>query len=182
MNLNNLYVLVDIEKKLIIDKIQELPENWNNISGLRYLSENKIKCLDWSGNENLGWIKIKSNDIKKYSSSKETLELNKNHLKSLISKIRKEKQSEYINYDDAQIKTDLKTRCSLLLLINSNLEDDINFKCLNGYFSFNQEQLEDILDKINSHIQKYFDIEKNIFEQIDKCDSVQDFVSINCDF
>ena len=118
MNLNDLYVLVDNEKNLIIDKIQELPENWNNISGLKYLSDNKIKNLNWSGNENLGWIKINSNDIKKYSSSKETLELNKNYLKSLISKIRKEKQSEHIKYNQAVIKTDLKTRCSLLLLIN----------------------------------------------------------------
>lgn len=182
MNLNDLYVLVDIEKSIIIDKIQELPENWNNISGLKYLTKDKIKNLDWSGNKNIGWISIKSNDIKKYSSSKETLELNKNYLKSLVSKIRKEKQSEYIKYDQAQIKTDLKTRCSLLLLINSNLEDDINFKCINGYFSFDQEQLEDILDKINSHIQKYFDIEKSIFDQIDKCNSIQDFVNVNYDF
>jgi|688.fasta_scaffold46619_3 hypothetical protein len=182
MNLNDFYVLVDNEKKLIIDKVQELPENWNNISGLKYLPDKKIKCLDWSGNKNLGWINIKSNDIKKYSSSKETLELNKNHFKNLVSKIRKEKQSEHIRYDNAQIKTDLKTRHSLLFLINSNLENDINFKCLNGYFSFNLDQLKDILNKINNHTQKYFDIEKNIFDQIDKCDSVQDFVNINYDF
>ena len=182
MNLNDLYVLVDIEKKLIIDKIQELPENWNNISGLKYLSDKKIKCLDWSGNIHLGWIKITSNDIKKYSSSKETLELNKNHLKNLVSKIRKEKQSEHIKYHQAVIKTDLKTRYSLLSLINSDIENDINFKCLNGYFSFNRVQLKDILNKINNHIQKYFDIEKNIFDQIDKCNNIQDFVDVNYDF
>lgn len=182
MNLNDLYVLVDNEKNIIIDKVQELPENWNNISGLKCLSEDKIKNLDWSGNKNLGWIKIKSNDIKKYSSSKETLELNKNHFKEIISKIRKEKQSDHIKYNEAKIQTDFKTRCSLLLLINSNLEDDINFKCLNGYFSFNQEELEEILDNINDHIQKYFDIERNIFDQIDKCNSVQDFMNINYEF
>ena len=182
MNLNELYVLVDNEKNIIIDKVQELPEDWNNISGLKSIPKYKLKNLDWSGNKNLGLINIKSNYIKKYSLSKETLELNKNQLKSLISKARKEKQSEHIRYNQAEIKTDLKTRQSLLLLINSDIENDINFKCLNGYFSFDQEQLEDILDKINSHIQKYFDIEKNIFDQIDKCDTIQDFVNINCDF
>lgn len=182
MNLSDFYVLVDNEKSIIIDKIQELPENWNNISGLKYLSYDKIKDLDWSGNNNLGWIKIKSNDIKKYSSSKETLTLNKNHLKNLVSKIRKEKQFQYIRYNEAEFKTDIKTRYSLLLLINSNLGDNINFKCLNGYFSFNQDQLKDILNKINAHIQEYFDIEKNIFDQIDQCDSVQDFMNINYDF
>lgn len=179
MNLNDLYVLVDIEKKLIIDKVQELPENWNNISGLKYLSEDKIKNLDWSGNKNLGWINIKSNDIKKYSFSKETLELNKNYFKSIISKIRKEKQLDPIRYNEALIQTDLKTRCALLLLINLGLDKDINFKCLNGYFSFNLTQLKDILNAINNHIQKYFDIEKTIFDQIDKCDSVQDFINVN---
>lgn len=181
MNLNDLYVLVDNEKNLIIDKIQELPENWNNISGLKNLSEDKIKNLDWSGNKNLGWINIKSDDIKKYSLSKETLQLNKNHLKNLVSKARKEKQSEHIKYDEVQIKTDLKTRQSLLLLINSDLEN-VNFKCLDGYFSFNKVQLKDILNKINNHIQKYFDIERDIFDQINKCDNVQDFVDINYDF
>jgi len=181
MNLNELYVLVDNEKNIIIDKVQELPDNWNNISGLKCLSEDKIKNLDWSGNKNLGWINIKTDDIKKYSLSKETLELNKNQLKSLVSKIRKEKQFEYINYNGAQIKPDLNTGHSLLFLINSDIEN-VNFKCLNGYFSFNQDQLKDILNKINNHTQKYFDIEKNIFDQIDQCDSVQDFVNINYDF
>ena len=182
MNLNVFYVLVDNEKKLIIDKVQELPENWNNISGLKYLPDKKIKCLDWSGNKNLGWINIKSNDIKKYSSSKETLELNKNHFKNLITKIRKEKQSEHIEYNQAVIKTDLKTRYSLLILINSDIENNINFKCLNGYFSFDRVQLKDILNKINNHIQKYFDIEKDIFDKIDNCENVQDFMNVNYDF
>lgn len=182
MNLNDLYVLVDNEKSLIIDKIQELPENWNNISGLKNLPEDKIKNLDWSGNKNLGWINIKSKDIKKYSSLKETLELNKNHFKAIISKIRKEKQSNPIKYNEAEIKTDFKTRFSLFLLINSSSNKDINFKCLNGYFSFNHTQLEDILSIINNQIQKYFDIEKNIFNQIDKCNSVQDFMNVNYDF
>lgn len=181
MNLNELYVLVDNEKSLIIDKIQELPENWNNISGLKNFPEDKIKNLDWCGNKNLGWINIKSDDIKKYSLSKETLDLNKNQLKSLTSQARKEKQFRHITYNQAQIKTDLKTRQSLLLLINSDLEN-VNFKCLNGYFLFNRDQLKDILNKINNHIQKYFDIEKNIFDQINKCDTIQDFMNINYDF
>lgn len=182
MNLNDLYVLVDNEKNIIIDKVQELPENWNNISGLKSLPNDKLKNLDWSENKNLGWINITSNDIKKYSISKETLDLNKNQLKSLISKIRKEKQLEYINYNQSQIKTDLETRHSLIFLINSELSNDINFKCLNGYFSFNRDQLKDILNQINNHIQKYFNIEKNIFDQINKCDNVQDFMNINYDF
>ena len=181
MNLNNFYILVDTEKKIFIDKIQTLPQNWVNISGLPNYDDEKLSDLTWAGHKNLGWINTKSNQIKNFSSSPENLELNKNHFKKLVSEKRKEKQSISINYEGAEIKTDLETRYSLLLLKMSN-EDEINFKCINGYYTFNQLEICKICDIIDEQIQKYFDIEKNIYKQIDKCGSVQDFFDINYDF
>ena len=35
---------------------------------------------------------------------------------------------------------------------------------------------------IDKQTQNYFDIEKNIYEQIDKCTSITDFLNINYDF
>ena len=181
MNLNNFYVLVDTEKKLIIDKIQTLPQDWVNISGLPNYDDEKLSNLTWAGHKNLGWISIKSTQIKNFSSSSANLQLNKNEFKQLISNKRKERQSYPILYKRAKIKTDLKTRYSLLLLKLSN-RDQINFKCINGYYTFNQLEICKICDIIDEQIQKYFDIEKNIYEQIDKCGSVQDFFDINYDF
>ena len=44
-NLYNFYVFVDNENKLILDKIQKLPENWRNIAGLPGLSDEEIREL-----------------------------------------------------------------------------------------------------------------------------------------
>jgi hypothetical protein len=181
MNLNNFYVLVDTEKKLIIDKIQTLPQDWVNISGLPNYDDEKLSNLTWAGHKNLGWINIKSTKIKNFSSSSENLQLNKNQFKQLISNKRKEGQSYPILYKGAKIKTDLRTRYSLLLFKLSN-RDQINFKCINGYYTFNQLEICEICDIIDEQIEKYFDMEKNIYEQIDKCNSIQDFFDINYDF
>lgn len=178
MNLNDFYVLVDIETNTVIDKIQKLPENWKNIAGLTGLSNSKLENLNWAGHHNLGWINIKSKNIQKFHCSPETLELNKNELKIIVSKIRKNTQSEPIKYKNALLKVDIKTRYSLEIIKNKN---EVNYKCLNGYHTFNSVDLREICAIIDKQIQKYFDIEKNIYEQIDKCSSISDFLNINYD-
>lgn len=178
MNLNDFYVLVDTENKEIIDKFQKLPKNWKNISGLPGLSDKELEDLKWAGHHNLGWISLKSPKIKEFKLSQENLELNKNTLKDLISQKRKEEQNTPIQYRESKIKTDIKTRYSLFLLKNSN-QKEINFKCINGYFTFTQEEVSEIFNLIESEIQKYFDEEMKIYQKIDSCLSMADFSKIN---
>jgi len=179
MNLNNFYILVDIEKKIIIDKIQKLPENWNNIAGLSGLSENQLIDLKWAGHFNLGWFSISSNNIKDFYTSPDNLQLNKNELKKIISNIRKEKQNEPITYNSVKIKSDIITRYSLEILKEKK---QINYKSINRYYNFSSLDIKNICDMIDEQTQKYFDIEKNIYEQIDKSNSITDFLNINYDF
>ena len=179
MNLNNFYVLVDTENNQVIDKIQELPENWKNISGIKNLKDEKLEDLKWAGHHNLGWIGIKSENIKKFSSSEENLTLNKNELKFLVSKIRKEKQQEPIRYKSSIIKTDIQTRYSLEMLKNKN---QVNYKCMNGYFTFSSFDIIQICDMIDEQTQKYFNMEKEIYKQIDNCSSLSNFFNVNYDF
>lgn len=179
MNLNDFYVLVDTETQLIIDKIQKLPLNWKNIAGLPGLTDEQLCDLKWAEHHNLGWINIHSELIKKYKFSKENLELNKNTFKDLIKNIRKEKQETSIEYQGAKIKSDNKTLYALYVLKNKSI---VNFKCLNGYYTFNSDQINEIYDIIDTHIQKLFEIEMNIYQQIDSCQSVSDFFNVNYDF
>jgi hypothetical protein len=179
MNLNNFYVLVDVQKNIIIDKIQNLPQNWKNISNLSGLSDEELLDLTWAGHDNIGWINIHSEKIKNFVSSAENLDLNKNCLKKIISNIRKEKQNCPINYNNAKIKTDIKTITSLFLLKG---KPTTNFKCINGYFIFNEKQISEIYDIISEQIQHYFNIEKDIYDKIDKCNSIYDLFQINYDF
>jgi hypothetical protein len=178
MNLNNFYVLVDTETKLVIDKIQKLPENWKNIAGLPGLTDKELCDLKWAGQNNFGWINIHSELIKEYKSSKENLELNKNTFKDLITSLRKERQESPIQYEGARIKPDNKTLYALFLLKD---KPTVNFKCLNGYYTFNSEQIKELYDIIDSNIQKYFDIEMSIYQQIEVCESISDFFNVNYD-
>jgi hypothetical protein len=176
MNLNNFYVLVDTEKKITIDKIQTLPQNWKNIAGLPGLSDEELCDLEWAGQHNQGWINIHSEKIKEYTSPAENLELNKNTFKLLISDLRKEKQNEPIEYNNAKLKSDTKTWYSLFLL---KTKKSVNYKCINGYFTFTSLQIAEICDKLEEQIQKWFDWEMNVYQQIDSCQTIADFFSVN---
>jgi len=179
MNLNNFYVLVDTKTKNVIDKIQKLPENWSNISGLPSLSDEKLCNLEWAGHHDVGWINISSELIKEYTSSEENLELNKNTFKLLVSNIRKEKQEEPIEYCGAKIKANSETRYSLYVLREKG---NVNYKCINGYFTFTSLQIEEIYSLMEEYIQNFFDTEMKIYIQIDKCQSISDFFHVDYTF
>jgi len=177
MNLSDFYVLVDTEQKVIIDIIRKLPENWNNIAGLPGLSDDELCDLKWAGHDNLGWISIASELIKEYSSPAENLEMNKNTLKQLISEIRKEKELNNIEYRGIKIKTNKKTRYSLLIKKLQGTKE-VNYKCFNHYHTFNNSQISEICDIIEAHIQKCFDWEMSVYLQIENCKKLSDFMSI----
>jgi c-di-AMP phosphodiesterase-like protein len=179
MNLNNFYILVNTETKQTIGKIQKLPENWKNISGLPGLSDEELCDLKWAGHHNLGWINIFSKFIKEYSSHEENFKLNKDVLKQLISEIKKEKQLESIEYHGAKFKLNIKTWNSLFLL---KTKEKVNYKCINGYFTFTSSQLVEICDIIDQHIENLFNVEMEIFQQIDNCESISDFYNITFNF
>jgi hypothetical protein len=175
MNLNNFYVLVDTETNQVIDRIQKLPQNWQNIAGLPGLSDEELCDLKWAGHRNLGWINIHSEKIKEYTSPPENLDLNKNTFKFLISELRKEKQSEPIEYNGAKLKSNIQTWHSLSLLKE---KEKVNYKCINGYYTFTSLQIVEICDKIEQQIQTPFDREMEIYDQIDKCQSISDFFNV----
>lgn len=175
--LDNFYVLVDIEKKKIIDKIQKLPENWKNISGISRLTDEELCDLTWAGQINLGWVKLKSDLIKNYYSDDENLELNKNTLKNLVSEIRKDKQYEPFTYNGIKINTDEKTRYSLIIKKLYQTEE-VNYKFFNKYYTFTKEQIIEICDMIEKHIQNWFDWEMKIYQQIESCQNITDFLNI----
>jgi hypothetical protein len=179
MNLNRFYVLVDTEKKEVVDKIQTLPENWKNIAGLPGLTDEELCNLKWAGHHNLAWINIHSEKIKEYTSSPENLDLNKNTFKVLVSELRKEKQSELIEYKGAKLKSNAQTWHSLSLLKERK---EVNYKCINGYYSFTSLQIAEICDMMEQQIEILFDREMEIYNQIDKCHSISDFFNVTYDF
>lgn len=184
MNFDNFYVLVDLEKKLIIDKVQELPKNWNNIFSLSGLSQEELEDLSWSGNTNCGWINMKSEKIKEYKSTPENLQLNKSTLKDLVSDKIKLKRTEQILYKGIYFRCDQKTINSLLLKKTSsiyNQDSVISYKVEDNYYSLTISDIHIICDMMERHIQDCFEYERKIFDQIDSFKSVSEFFNLNYD-
>jgi hypothetical protein len=176
--LNDYFVLVDNEQKIVIDKIQKIPDYWKNIAHPGNFSDEELKDLTWSGNPNLGWIRINSECIKEYSSSKKNLELNKNQLKEIVSKIAQEKQNSPIEYKGIKITPDEKTRYSFWIKKIQSI-DEFNYKINNQYYTFNKIEIAEICDIIEKYIQDCANFEMKIYSQIDACKNLYDFNILN---
>lgn len=164
MKFDNFYVLIDPQSKIVLDKIQELPENWKNIAGLPGLSDEELCDLKWAGWDNLGWLNIKSEKVKEYFSPEENLNLNKNTIKFLISeKIQTEKNNPII-IGNKNLLPDFETYFSLFLGKN---KQKTNIKFGLTYYTFSKEECVKLCHKIENHWEYYSTQEMKIFEMID---------------
>jgi hypothetical protein len=183
INLNDFYVTVDLEKLIITDKIQKLPPNWKNISGMGGLSEKELSDLEWAGHKNLGWINITSEKIDKYISSSDNMLLNKTVLKNFITEERKKLEEEPIEYETdfaiVKIKPNIKNLHTLSLIKH---RDVVNYKSGDYFDVLEKKHMEDLCAIIEDKIQEFFDWECNIYMQIDSCSNVSDFKKIVYDF
>ena len=101
--MNDLYVLVDSKQNLIISPIMELPLNWGNMSGVKYLSEEKLADVSWAGEVGLGWKKITDPDLSTVDVTKEWIHFQGANLKRIVSSKRKEMESEVLTFGEKQI-------------------------------------------------------------------------------
>jgi hypothetical protein len=183
--MTNFYVLVDPQNKIILDKVQELPENWRNIAGLPGLSDEELLDLKWAGWDNLGWINIRSPKISDYESSPENLEMNKLTLKVLVTEKVNQKKESLLIYNDILIPTDSETRLELLILkerSQKNLEKTFALKLRFQYYEFSAEDIINISNLIEDHNESCNLWEKEVYSQIESCQSIADFPKVNYDF
>ena len=180
--MEEVYVLVDIEKKTLISHIQVLPKNWKNISNLDNLAESQLKNLSWAGYPNLGWINIKSDDIVQFNSTEENLNLNKRQFKNFVrEKINHKIKNGLIKYNNIELKYDDQTRIDFF--IKSLIETNSYFFRINdSIFNLTKEQIKEAYTIIENKRNYYFEIENNIFKMIDSYDSISDFNKINLNF
>ena len=175
------YVLVDTEKKLIIDKIQELPEYWKNISGLPGLSDEELEDLSWAGHFNLGWININSAKIDEYELTLESLNMNKTQIRQLVSDGIKEQKFNGIVFKNIRVRCDDELRYDLWIKkmqAKENLDQTFNCKISDQYYTFTSNQIIELCNKVEEHFQKCSDKEMNLFNKIDSCKKISNLLKI----
>lgn len=170
--MNNLYTYVNHEKLTIDNLAQVLPENWKNISGLNYFSDEKLQDLSWAGHSGYGWVKLSSFDLSSYTSLPEWLELSKNNTKTIISKARYQAETEPLTWNGHLIRIDDKTKSALSFKIIS-AQSIPDYSCL-WKFSNSEEvlqvsQLLDLSSFIDNYIQECFNLESEKKKEIDIC-------------
>lgn len=179
--MNDLYVLVDHNQKMIIDHIKKLPENWNNINGLNLLDSEKLYNLDWAGQLGLGWVKINDDILKNYTHLPEWFEISKSCLKALISNERWEKEQDIITFKQNKLKLDDRTRSSLSLQKSAlNPETtEINWKFINGFVSLSVEDFTSLYLFSVNYIQECFNEEKRLINLYDSANFLEDLLLLN---
>lgn len=167
--MNELYVLVDSKLNLIISPIMELPLNWGNVSGIKFLSEEKLKDLSWAGESNLGWKKITDPDLSTVGVTKEWIHFQGANLKQIVSSKRKEMESEVLTFGEKQIKLNEKTKINLIFKLSGSFNDTdtLVWKFMNGTYEITFNELKEIRDSIDSYLQECFNIEHKFSNLVD---------------
>lgn len=184
MKENDFYVLVDTRSKQVIGKLESLPEYWKNISGLSNFSEDELSDLSWSGNDGLGWIKVNSPLLSEYTSSPENLSLNKNQFKEIVCETTKIKKEIGITFNNIRFPIDKNIILDLnIKKLQADQYPDKTFvyKIYNQYYTFTAEEIKTITSLVNEYDIECSLWEMNIFNQIESCTSISDFININYD-
>lgn len=179
--MNDFYVLVDHNQKMIIDHIKKLPENWNNINGLNLLDPEKLYNLDWAGQIGLGWVPINNEILNEYTYLPEWFEISKSGLKKLVSDERWKRENDVIIFRGNRLKLDERTRNSLTLqkVGISDTTSEIKWKFIDGFVSLTVEQFLELYDFMTEYIQTCFNEEFRVFELYDSANTIQDLLALN---
>lgn len=186
MSINDLYFQINPKTKKIVSEPKELDYNWKNISGLIYLSEDKIYDLSWAGYDEDGFIKINKNNCRTlefFDSSCKSLDKLKNTFKKFVSEDRYSKETGVITINK-KYSIQLSERCKLSITMKYleclNDEDlEITWKTLSGYIKMDSNKFKLLFLKIQKYIQTLFDEEKKIYEAIDSTKTFSELLDID---
>jgi len=179
--MNDLYVLVDHNQKMIIDHIKKLPEDWNNIHGLNLINPEKLYNLDWAGQIGLGWVSINDKVLSEYKSLSEWFEISKSGLKKLVSNERWKKEHDVVYFNGKTLELTERTKSSLNFQkvgIDSETEK-IEWKFIEGFVSLTAEEFTTLYNFVTQYIQSCFKEESRLIQLYDSAKTLEDLQKLD---
>lgn len=179
MSRKNFYVLVDKQLNKVISHPIELPIDWSNIHNMTSLKDEELSDLGWSGQSNLGWIKFDEEfpDTYEYAESWELFA--KETIKGTYAKYRWEAESKGIKYKNVIIENNERTKMTLLIKKESLKDKTFLWKYNNSVVEFNLADVINILTYMDDYVQKCFNIEASLIEQLDLVKTPKDLKKFN---
>jgi hypothetical protein len=182
MTKSDLYVYCDIVKKEILENPQSLEENWKNISGLVYLSDDELKDLSWAGYSGVGFINISNNILFDYQYPKDLMTNMKVKLKNDIEykKCQKEIEGVIIN-NKFNISLSSDSKISLLMKYLECKETDFvfDFLTVSGTVKLSSTQFINIFNSIQKYINDLLQTQIDLFKKIDGEDELKNLLKLN---
>ena len=90
------YTYVNKSLTRIEDLVQKLPENWKNVSGLSFFSDEKLSDMTWAGYSDHAWVPFETFDFTGYTHEPDWFEISKNNIKAEIRREKKTRE-EFLN-------------------------------------------------------------------------------------
>ncbi len=168
----DLYFYCDIKGKEILEEAKPLDENWNNICGLKFLSDDELKDLSWAGYDGVGFLKVNNSTIQQYAYSDRLLGIIKSNLKEKLET--KKKQQELLgiivnNSFNISLSSESKTNLIFKYLYckdNCN-QDNIQLDTNSGIISISVEKFIKLFNFIQIYLDKLQEVKINVNKDID---------------
>lgn len=184
--MNDLYFKINPNESKILGSPTTLDTNWNNISGITFLSKDELYDLSWAGYNGIGFIKICSENkdtITNLNYNNDCFNLIKTHFKGIVSKNRYEIETSPIEVNESYY-IQLTDRCKLSMIMKYNeclLDKNLIFrwKTLNGFKEFNSEEFLNLFNKIQKHTQNLFELEYEICKKIYNCENITSLLELD---
>ena len=184
--MNDLYFEINPTLEKIISAPIELDINWNNISGIVFLTPDEIYDLSWAGHPNFGFIKISKDNIevlKKFTFTSDILNLTKIKYKNIISQSCYENESLPILIDNSySIQLNKNNKLDIIMKYNECILDEnlnFNWKTASGFMKFNSKSFIELYKKIQIHKQKLIDFEYELHNKIENCNNIEDLLKLS---
>ena len=182
----NLYFEINPKQSKIISSPKELQTNWKNISGIIYLSKDELYDLSWAGYDNLGFIKLCSENyetLKKLKYDNSIFLLTKSKYKDIVSNNRQEQELKpLLIYNQFSVKLTDKFKLHLLMKYNEcSLDKSLkfNWKTISGPVEFTSEKFLIFYKKIQKYIQKLYDVEMELYKKIDSVENMKNLLKLD---
>lgn len=178
------YALVNLETKEVVDRLQPLPEYWENISQLGALEYEQVKNLEWAGHPNKGWISVNDPFFAECTCSEDNLNMNKLNLKVEIQNQMDMKRECLLKYKEYDIpfNQDVRVEFSILRTYAKDLRNSyFPIKLRFQYYNFTGHEVLEIGDLLEKHNQDCNKLESSIYSQVDACANLADLTKINYD-
>lgn len=187
--MENLYLEINPTKNEVSGPPIELDVNWNNIGGIIFLSDDELYDLSWAGHENVGFIKLCNENkdrIMQLDYYPPILNALKVKYKEILHNYYLVKENSPIIINEKfSLQLTEKNKLDLIMKYHECLNDlnlIFKWKTVSGFVELTSEEFINLYLKIQKYIQSLRDLEYSIYNQIDECKNIVDFLNLNVEF